>query len=445
MRSVTGAAAGLGLLGAFVWFFITGLGAGRASPGFDCLSVTEIPLQDCQALVAIYSSTNGPGWLNSGGWLATDTPCSTPWYGVECENEAVSDLNLGSNNLIGSIPPEIGDFSALRSLILQDNSLTGGLPDEIGNLSLLDWLSLSTNQLSGSLPDSLGNLTLLSILWLDNNQFSGNIPASFGNFTQISSLTLFDNQLSGNIPSELGSLASLQDLELHNNRLSGPIPAALGSLTNLFFLLLQNNALEDEIPPALSALTPTVVDFGYNRLNASDPGLIAWLSAHDPDWDQTQTVAPADLATGSTTAGSVQLNWNPILYTADGGYYEVFFATNSAGPYTLHGITGDKAAAGYTAGGLAGGTTYYFCVRTFTPQHGSQQNDLWSDLSGPVDGTTDSPGPGCSLPPTPTATPTATLTPSPTASSTPSPTPSPTITASPTLDDFLAHLPLVVR
>ena len=34
---------------------------------FDCSSVTEIPSVECQALVAMYVSTNGAGWTDNTG------------------------------------------------------------------------------------------------------------------------------------------------------------------------------------------------------------------------------------------------------------------------------------------------------------------------------------------------------------------------------------------
>ena len=42
--------------------------AGKA-PQFDCTTVTEIPQQECEALVAFYISTDGDNWINHSGWL----------------------------------------------------------------------------------------------------------------------------------------------------------------------------------------------------------------------------------------------------------------------------------------------------------------------------------------------------------------------------------------
>ena len=39
------------------------------TPIFTCDGVSEIPRAECDALVALYNSTNGPGWTNN-DWLA---------------------------------------------------------------------------------------------------------------------------------------------------------------------------------------------------------------------------------------------------------------------------------------------------------------------------------------------------------------------------------------
>jgi Leucine Rich Repeat len=98
---------------------------GRLAPGsFDCSSVTEIPTAECQALVALYDSTNGPGWTCQTGWLATTTPC-TSWSGVDCRAGHVEELYLISNQLTGTIPPELGKLAYLQRLVLFSNQLTG--------------------------------------------------------------------------------------------------------------------------------------------------------------------------------------------------------------------------------------------------------------------------------------------------------------------------------
>ena len=40
-----------------------------------CLAPVGLPVAECEALVDIYTSLNGPGWTYQSGWLLTDTPC----------------------------------------------------------------------------------------------------------------------------------------------------------------------------------------------------------------------------------------------------------------------------------------------------------------------------------------------------------------------------------
>ena len=85
------------------------------------------------------------------------------------------------------------------------------------------------------------------------------------------------------------------------------------------------------------------------------------------------------------------------------------------------GQTVDKYAASYLAGELPASGVYYFVVRSFTPAHGDQQNDLWSDYSEEASANTQGP--------TSTPMPTATVTPT-----RPTPTVTPTGTRTPTSD-----------
>jgi len=122
-------------------------------------------------------------------------------------------------------------------------------------------------------------------------------------------------------------------------------------------------------------------------LTASDPALLAFLDAEAPGWAGTQTVPPTDVWVSGTTSTSVTLSWTPIPYGGDGGYYEVSYSDTQGGPYTVSGITADKYATGYSVDDLTEDRTYYFVVRTYTPAHDSQQNELWSEYSGEVPGT----------------------------------------------------------
>lgn len=236
-----------------------------------CTGVTEIPLAECEALVALYNSTNGPNWADRTDWLITIHPCS--WYGVNCESGYVVDLNLESNRLSGPIPAQLGDLVYLRYLNLGGNRLTGGIPSELGNLPNLEYFSLSSNRLTGSIPAQLGNLTNLRYFSLFTNRLIGDIPPQLGNFSNL--LTFFDlgsNQLTGGIPAQLGNLSGLQQLYLYSNQLTGTIPAQIGNLSNLEILNLSSNGLIGNIPPELGNLPNlTSLDLAFNQLSGNIP------------------------------------------------------------------------------------------------------------------------------------------------------------------------------
>ena len=124
---------------------------------FDCSTVSEIPQSECEALTTLYNSTDGPNWTNDSDWLVTTTPCN--WHGVTCYLGHVIQIDLTSNQLNGSIPPDLQNLSNLIYLYLRSNQLSGAIPPELGNLSNLLDLWLAANQLDGTIPTNLGNLS----------------------------------------------------------------------------------------------------------------------------------------------------------------------------------------------------------------------------------------------------------------------------------------------
>jgi photosystem II stability/assembly factor-like uncharacterized protein/Leucine-rich repeat (LRR) protein len=241
----------------------------------------QIVQQDYDALVALYNSTNGSSWNNSTGWLGPNDATVANWFGITVENDRVVQISLRDNNLTGTLPPEIGDLTAIRFLLLGpdqppfSNQIGGSIPAEIGNLTNLIRLNLQFNALTGSLPTTLGNLVNLVRLELSANQLSGTLPSLLGNLTELQHLALGINQLSGNLPAELGQLSKLTWLAVANNQLTGSIPAALGDLALLETLQLQLNQFSGSIPEALSNLTALKQFYFFN--NNLSGGVPSWL------------------------------------------------------------------------------------------------------------------------------------------------------------------------
>jgi len=227
--------------------------------GFDCSTVIDVPVIECEALVALYESTNGAGWLNNSNWLFTTTVGD--WYGVEVAFGHVYRLrftdihgNIRFNNLVGTIPKELENLSKLYLLNLSNNYLTGEIPPELGNLIELRFIYLDTPSgipgegLSGPIPQELGNLINVIEINFSQNALIGEIPSSLGNLLNLKSLSLFDNKLTGNLPPELSKIKYLEKLNVSSNYLSGELPIELENLLYLKELNLGNNLYSGVIP-----------------------------------------------------------------------------------------------------------------------------------------------------------------------------------------------------
>ncbi|KAL7263562.1 hypothetical protein ACSBR1_001677 [Camellia fascicularis] len=150
-------------------------------------------------------------------------------------------LNLGQNNIYGSIPPSLGNCHSLLVLDLSHNNLNGSIPTEIMRLSSISiFFSLANNGLTGCLPSDVGSLKNLAELDVSNNRLSGPIPNSLSNCLSLEWLHLEGNSFQGMIPQSLRELRGLRELDLSHNNLSGLIPS---------YLVVGNSDLCGGIPP----------------------------------------------------------------------------------------------------------------------------------------------------------------------------------------------------
>jgi Leucine-rich repeat (LRR) protein len=219
--------------------------AGNVTSNNAVLTVqSNLRRQDSLALVALYNSTGGPNWTNKDNWL-TMQPIDT-WYNVRMLSGRVESIWLEGNNLVGTLPHEIGYLTALQTLALWNNSISGPIPDEIMYLT---------------------NLTQLC---LENNSFTGALPLGIWN------------------------ARNLQILRLYRNQFTGAIPGAIGNLSNLMIVLLDTNKFTD-----LSDSVTKLTRLEYFHLNCNQfcnipPSLAAWAEAFDPGWAATQTCTPPE-------------------------------------------------------------------------------------------------------------------------------------------------------
>ncbi|CAA0814732.1 Probable receptor protein kinase TMK1 [Striga hermonthica] len=273
---------------------------------------------DAAAMLELRKSLTGLGQL---GWTGPD-PCA--WKQVQCSrgDGRVTRIQIGNQNLRGTLPPSLNNLTSLQVFEVQGNQLTGSLPS-LSGLSSLQSLLLSNNNFTSIPADFFDGMTSLQDVYLDYNPLEswaipdglrnastmqtfsatstniiGPLPDFFGpeTFSSLTTLRLAFNNLEGPLPSALagssvqslwlngqkgqklnGSLAILQNMTeltevwLHGNRFTGPLPEFSG-LTQLQNLSLRDNSLTGPVPDSLVKLDSLrVVNLTNNLLQGKTP------------------------------------------------------------------------------------------------------------------------------------------------------------------------------
>ncbi|KAJ6852532.1 polygalacturonase inhibitor-like [Iris pallida] len=216
------------------------------------LSSAACTKEDVTALLAFKNSFPPNTFPNS--WGDASTSCCF-WDGVGCTHGRVTSLSFTSDeytndvlpvNLKGTVPPSVGDLSALTSISISSQAdLVGPIPTTWSKLIKLKYFTIYNSSISGPVPLFLSHFKSLQQLEINYCKLTGTIPPSLGDLANLRSITLGQNKLTGTIPSTLFSKLNkglLANLDLSENQLTGAIPKSFGSVafTNVN---LQDNKL----------------------------------------------------------------------------------------------------------------------------------------------------------------------------------------------------------
>ena len=126
---------------------------GKAVP--DRREANRPLIRDCRLLLGTKDALAGTATLN---WSKTLAIAS--WTGVSTGGnpDRVTEVNIASSSLSGTIPEGLADLGALTTLDLSANFLTGNIPRSLENLEALTTLRLSGNSLTGCIPPALRDI-----------------------------------------------------------------------------------------------------------------------------------------------------------------------------------------------------------------------------------------------------------------------------------------------
>lgn len=202
---------------------------------FDCPSgVGKINPSECESIKEVYEATGGSTKWDCGNRGNPDPFFDRLYCGVyiKCSgtnataNRHVTAISLPYCNMTGVLPADaFSKIPYLYYLNLGENNLTGSIPESLSSLKYLNYLDLGHNQLTGTIPNNLLG-----------DQTSTTVPSPF--VTPITpKLSVRDNNLQGPLPQEIGR----NDLQFllfdENSHLSGPVPQTYTEQTNKAYLM----------------------------------------------------------------------------------------------------------------------------------------------------------------------------------------------------------------
>jgi hypothetical protein len=267
-----------------------------------------------------------PGWFSNRGWLMfAGEVCD--WHGLTCDDEnRVAKIELDTNGLTGSFPPEVaylknsltyldlynnlvhnkgeegntflGELTNLEYLFFGTTSFEyDGVPTHLGKLTKLKELDFSYTLYFGALPEGMwSGMTDLNYLVMDGNAYNSTIPQDlislpnleylYAGFSfldgdlsfiaempKIFELWIDDNQgFGGPLPASIASADTLVSLSLTNCALTGAIPTELGTMTDMIQMWLYGNELSGPIPTELGSMSKMkLLNLEANNLNGTMP------------------------------------------------------------------------------------------------------------------------------------------------------------------------------
>ncbi|XP_012286484.1 leucine-rich repeat-containing protein 40 isoform X1 [Orussus abietinus] len=188
--------------------------------------------------VAWDSQNEGERWWEQEPLKTLNLSCNSLIY-LDSKIELLSEIcNMDlHDNLLETVPPEMGNLNKLQKLDMSTNKLET-LPSNFFNLYELRYLDLHNNALK-ELDAAVGDLIMLEYMNISCNNLT-NLPVGMGYLVRLVSLDLSHNKLK-ELPPDIMSMRGLKKLDVSFNHLE--ILPPFGELRKLEVLVLRENNL----------------------------------------------------------------------------------------------------------------------------------------------------------------------------------------------------------
>uniref|UniRef100_A0ACD5XAH5 Uncharacterized protein n=1 Tax=Avena sativa TaxID=4498 RepID=A0ACD5XAH5_AVESA len=195
---------------------------------------------------------------------------------------SVQSLFLHGNNFVGMVPSTFKKLERLQVLKLSENFISGSIQDLLHILPVdeLQELYLDDNNLTGSIPPQLDQFSSLSTLWLSNNKISGEIPVGIRGLQNLKELWLDSNNLNGTVTQDhFTNLTSLQVLWLSGNSLTMLVNNTWNTPFQLTSAGFRSCILGPQFPAWIMQPTLNTLDISNTGINDSIPAQF-WISMY---------------------------------------------------------------------------------------------------------------------------------------------------------------------
>ncbi|KAM5558113.1 receptor protein kinase TMK1 [Rosa sericea] len=186
-----------------------------------CANSQPTASNDAAVMLALKKSLNPS---TSFGWSDPD-PCQ--WSYVGCSDDRrVTRIQIGHQNLQGTLPTSLQNLTQLERLEVQWNKISGPLPS-LSGLGSLQVLLLGNNLFTSIPSDFFTGMTSLQSVEIDNNPFTAwQIPQTLQNASSLQNFSANSANITGKIPDffNAGAFPGLVNLHLAFNDLEGQLP-----------------------------------------------------------------------------------------------------------------------------------------------------------------------------------------------------------------------------